>query len=189
MSRTRILLCLLIVVASLLFGVDLATGDMAISYREIWESLCGVQSNEMVSEVVMKIRLTRALVAIVAGAALTVAGLQMQTIFRNPLAEPYLLGVSAGAGLGVSLYLLGASIFGVAMAASWQSFGVAGAAWCGSMAVMVVMMVVSQRVKDIMIVLVLGMMLGSAISAVVVILQYLSDESALKAFVVWTMGS
>lgn len=75
------------------------------------------------------------------------------------------------------------------MGGVWQMFGVAGAAWLGSMAVMMLMMAVSHRVKDIMVVLVLGMMLGSAISAVVMVLQYLGTESALKAFVVWTMGS
>ncbi len=193
MFGNRSLFALLSLLALLLFGVDLLTGDMRLSAAQVWDSLRGTEADAMVRDVVLKIRLSRALVALVAGAALSVAGLQMQTIFRNPLAEPYLLGVSAGAGLGVSIYLLGtsfvAALFGAGVAAGWQGFGVAGAAWCGAMAVMLLMIYVSRRVKDIMIVLVLGMMLGSAIGAVVMILQYLSDESALKAFVVWTMGS
>ncbi len=192
-NREKILFATLAAFALVLFVANLMTGDMKLSFAQIWNSIMGTEAEAMVREVVIKLRLTRALVALVAGAALTVAGLQMQTIFRNPLAEPYLLGVSAGAGLGVSIYLLGISLFtalfGVGVAASVQSFGIAGAAWCGSMAVMLLMIVVSHKVKDIMIVLVLGMMLGSAISSIVMILQYLSEESALKAFVIWTMGS
>ncbi len=187
--RDYIIFSALVILAIILFVVDLSIGDTRISISQIWASIRGTEPDAMVSDVVTKIRLTRALVAVVAGAALAVAGIEMQTIFRNPLAEPYLLGVSAGAGLGVSIYLLGASILGVAMGGFWLSGGVAGAACIGSMAVMTLMMAVSHKVKDIMVVLVLGMMLGSAISAVVMILQYLSTESALKAFVVWTMGS
>ncbi len=187
--RQKIILTALAILALLLFVVDLMIGDMDISLSQIWGAITGSETDPMVRDIVLKIRLTRTFVAVVVGAALTVAGLEMQTIFRNPLAEPYLLGVSAGAGLGVSLFLLGSSLFGGVMVGLGMSLGIAGAAWVGSMVVMMVMMAVSHRMKDIMVILVLGMMLGSAISSVVMILQYLSTESALKAFVIWTMGS
>ncbi|MFI3305504.1 MAG: iron ABC transporter permease [Rikenellaceae bacterium] len=187
--RSKMLLLALTLTAFLLLLVDLCVGDMELSVAQVWGALVGSGDDPVAREVVIRLRLVRSLVAVVAGAALTVAGVLMQTIFRNPLAEPYLLGVSAGAGLGVSLLLLGSSIFGAALSGFWLSFGIAGAAWCGAMAVMMLMMVLSQKIKDIMVILVLGMMLGSAISAVVMVLQYLGTESALKAFVLWTMGS
>ena len=113
----------------------------------------------------------------------------MQTLFRNPLAGPYVLGVSSGAGLGVALFLLGAPLLGVAGHSFVRSLGVAGAAWLGSALVLAIVMAVSRRIKDIMVILILGMMFGSGISSIVEILQYLSSEAALKSFVIWTMGS
>lgn len=115
-----------------------------------------------------------------AGAALTVSGLQMQTLFRNPLAGPYVLGISSGASLGVAL---------VVLAGIGSSLGIAGAAWIGAAAVLIVIAAVGQRIKDIMVILILGMMFSSGVSAVVQILQYISREDALKTFVIWTMGS
>ncbi len=179
----------LLLLAIVLFMVDLMVGDMQISLVEVWRSIFGGDVEPMVRDVVLKIRLTKAIVAVVVGVALSIAGLQMQTLFQNPLAEPYLIGVSAGAGLGVSIFLLGAPLFGAVAWISAFQFGVAGAACLGAFAMMAVMMAVSSRIKDIMVVLVLGMMLGSAISAVVMILQYMSNEAALKAFMIWTMGS
>ena len=115
-----------------------------------------------------------------AGAALSVSGLQMQTLFRNPLAGPYVLGISSGAGLGVAL---------VVLAGAGSSIGIAGAAWLGTPAVLAMIAAVGHRIKDIMVILILGMMFSSGVSAIVQILQYLSDEDSLKSFVIWTMGS
>ena len=120
---------------------------------------------------------------------MAVSGLQMQTLFRNPLAGPYVLGVSSGASLGVAIFILGAPLLGVASSPMLSSLGVAGAAWIGSAAVLALVAAVSRRIKDIMVILILGMMIGSAVSAIVQILQYMSNEEALKSFVVWTMGS
>ena len=113
----------------------------------------------------------------------------MQTLFRNPLAGPYVLGVSSGASLGVALFLLGAPLLGIAGHSFVQSLGIIGAAWLGAALVLAVVMAVSHRIKDIMVILILGMMFSSGVGSVVEILQYLSDEAALKAFVIWTMGS
>lgn len=131
-------------------------------------------------EIVLNIRLIKAVVALLAGAALSVSGLQMQTLFRNPLAGPYVLGISSGASLGVAL---------VVLAGVGSSIGIAGAAWLGAAVVLLVIAAVGHRIKDIMVILILGMMFSSGVSAVVQILQYLSKEEALKAFVIWTMGS
>ncbi len=188
-SRNTILFILLAVAIVALFVADLAIGSTDISIGSVWAALTGGDCEEATRDIVLKIRLVKAVMAIMAGAALAVSGLQMQTLFRNPLAGPYVLGVSSGASLGVAMFLLGAPLLGIASLPVVQLLGMAGAAWIGSGLILMAIMALSRRIKDIMVILILGMMVGSAIGAVVEILQYLSNENALKSFVVWTMGS
>lgn len=187
-GRTAILFALLALLCGVLFVVDIAVGSVAISFGEVVRTLLGEGSAEMRS-IVLDIRLVRAVMAILAGAALSVSGLQMQVLFRNPLAGPYVLGVSAGASLGVALFLLGAPLLGLTISPVMQSLGTAGAAWIGSAVVLVLVVALSRRIKDIMVMLILGIMLSSGVGAVVEILQYFSNEASLKSYVVWTMGS
>ena len=187
-GRTTILFVLLAVLCAVLFVADVAVGSVAISLGDVVNALLGKGSAEMRS-IVLDIRLVRALTAILAGAALSVSGLQMQILFRNPLAGPYVLGVSAGASLGVALFVLGAPLLGVAISPALQSIGTAGAAWIGSAVVLLLVVALSRRIKDIMVMLILGIMLSSGVGAVVEILQYFSNEASLKSYVVWTMGS
>ena len=189
MTRNRLLFIALSLACVALFLADLALGSTDIALRDVWASLTGGQVDEVVRDIVLKIRLTKAVVAVAAGAALAASGLAMQTLFRNPLAGPYVLGVSSGASLGVALFLLGAPLLGVAGGSAMQTVGLAGAAWIGSALILAMVLAVSRRIKDIMVILILGMMFSSAVDSIVQILQYLSNESALKAFVVWTMGS
>ena len=179
-------LALLIVV---LFALDLAVGSVSIPLREVWASLTGGEVAASTAKIVRSIRLVKAVVALLAGAALAVSGLQMQTLFRNPLAGPYVLGISSGASFGVALLLLGAPLLGLGGSSLIASFGMAGAAWVGAAVILTMVAVLSRRIKDIMVILILGMMCSSGIDAVVQILQYLSSEGALKSFVIWTMGS
>lgn len=190
-KRNAILFVALSVATLLLFVVDLAVGSVAIPLDEVWRGLWGsVGEGDAMGMIVRNFRLPKAVMALLAGAALSTVGLQMQTLFRNPLAGPYVLGVSSGASLGVSIMLLGLPLLGISAANPVvQNVGVAGAAWIGSAAIMVVVMAVTSRIKNIMTVLILGMMFGSAASALVEIMQYLSPEGALKSYVVWTMGS
>lgn len=189
MSRQALLFLLLTLLTVALLIADLLVGSVEIPAREVWAALTGNGTDPAITDIVLKIRLLKALTALFAGAALAASGLQMQTLFRNPLAGPFVLGISSGAGLGVALFLLGAPLLGVASHSFVQSLGVAGAAWVGSALVLLVIMTVSRRIKDIMVILILGMMFGSGVSSVVEILQYLSNEAALKSFVIWTMGS
>lgn len=189
MTRNTLLFLLLALATLGLFLADLAVGSVSIPLREVWAALTGDACDETVRDIVLRFRLLKAVTALAAGAALAASGLQMQTLFRNPLAGPYVLGISSGAGLGVALFLLGAPLLGVAGHSFVQSLGIAGAAWIGAAAVMLVITAVSRRIKDIMVILILGMMFGSGVSSVVEILQYLSSEAALKSFVIWTMGS
>lgn len=187
--RTVILFLVLSLLTVALFVADLLVGSVDVPLREVWAALTGGECDPTVRDIILKIRLLKAITAIFAGAALAASGLQMQTLFRNPLAGPYVLGISSGAGLGVALFLLGAPLLGVSAHSFIQSLGIAGAAWIGAALVLVVVMAVSRRIKDIMVILILGMMFGSGISSIVEILQYLSSEAALKSFVIWTMGS
>lgn len=179
-------LALLIVV---LFALDLAVGSVSIPLREVWASLTGGEVAASTVKIVRSIRLVKAVVALLAGAALAVSGLQMQTLFRNPLAGPYVLGISSGASFGVALLLLGTPLLGLGGSSLIASFGMAGAAWVGAAVILTMVAILSRRIKDIMVILILGMMCSSGIDAVVQILQYLSSEGALKSFVIWTMGS
>ena len=170
-----------------LFVADMATGAVDIPFSRVVAALSGGECPETIAKIVINIRLVKAIVALLAGAALAVSGLEMQTLFRNPLAGPYVLGISSGASLGVALFLLGAPVLG--LSGYMASIGVAGAAWIGSALVLAVIAFVGQRITDIMVILILGIMFSSGVSAIVQVLQYLSHEDALKAFVIWTMGS
>lgn len=187
--RTAILFAILSLLTAALFTADLLVGSVAVAPRDIWAALTGGACDPALRDIILKIRLLKAVTALFAGAALAASGLQMQTLFRNPLAGPYVLGISSGAGLGVALFLLGAPLLGVSAHSFVQSLGIAGAAWLGAALVLFIVMAVSRRIKDIMVILILGMMFGSGVSSVVEILQYLSSEAALKSFVIWTMGS
>lgn len=187
-SRSRILFILLTALVVVLFAADMMVGSVGISAKDVLTALMG-GGDPVTRKIVIDIRLMKAIVAILAGAALSVSGLQMQTLFRNPLAGPYVLGVSSGASLGVALFILGAPLLGIGGSAWLSTVGVAGAAWIGAAAILAVVAAVSQRIKDIMVILILGMMASSGVSAIVQILQYMSNEEALKSFVIWTMGS
>lgn len=166
---------------------DMLIGSEPIPVREIVSSLWGDVSVEY-ETIIYKIRMPKVIVAIVSGMALSASGLLMQTLFRNPLAGPYVLGINSGASLGVALFTLAMPM--IAVQTPWlYDMGLTGMAWIGSAAILLMVMVLSRRIRNISVILILGMMLGSAISAVVGILQYMGTEESLKAFVVWTMGS
>jgi len=174
-----------------LFILDIVLGSVRLPVKEVIKLLLtGETDHPEYATIVYRFRIPKALTALFAGLALSVSGLQMQTIFRNPLAGPFVLGISAGASLGVAILVMGVTSFALV-----SQIGVLGnwmivlSAWLGSGLILFLILAISLRVKDIMTILILGIMFGSATSAVVSILQYFSNESMLKAFIVWTMGS
>ena len=179
-SRSVLLFTALAALTLFLFLLDLAVGAVPVPLGDVWAALTGGDCPRATAKIILNIRLIKAVVALLAGAALSVSGLQMQTLFRNPLAGPYVLGISSGASLGVAL---------VVLAGVGSSIGIAGAAWLGAALVLVVIAAVGHRIKDIMVILILGMMFSSGIGAVVQILQYVANDESLKMFVVWTMGA
>lgn len=186
--RSTILIVAGILLTAAAFCADIVFGSVSIRLQDVLSAVFGGQADEYASRIIMRFRIPKAVTALLAGAALGASGLQMQTLFRNPLAGPYVLGISSGATLGVAIFLLGAPLLG--QDSQWiRDIGMTGAAWAGAACVFLMITAVSRRIKDIMVILILGMMFGSVAGAVVEILQYFSAESAVKSFVVWTMGS
>lgn len=179
MKRTPIFV-LLALLSMTLFAVDICIGSVTIPPGDILAALTGRPVDDKTYTIIIDIRLIKALTALIAGIALSVSGLQMQTLFRNPLAGPYVLGLSSGASLGVALLLL---------TGAGSALGIAGAAMAGAAVVMGLLLLANERIRDIMTLLILGILFSSAIGAVVQILQFVSHEQELKAYVVWTMGS
>lgn len=183
---------LLTVVLVLLLILDLLSGSVRISLQQSFSALFDPASSDpQIAAIFYQFRLPKAITAVLAGAALSVAGLQMQTIFRNPVAGPDILGISSGSSLGVALFVLSTGWFfkGSPLFSVTGSWGVVLAAWLGAGAMMTLIVLMASRMKDLMTVLILGILISSAILAVVSVLQYFSNESSLKSFIVWTMGS
>ncbi len=174
----------------LLFVVDLLTGAALLPVADVWSALTGSSGvPDYVQAVVLNFRLPKAIAALLAGMALSVSGLQMQTIFRNPLADPYVLGISSGSGFGVALFVLGSGFWGVSSLLWVQNLGMTLAGWMGAFVMLAVITAVSARLRDTMSMLVMGIMVGGAVSALVGVMQYFSEATALKTYVLWTMGS
>jgi len=184
-SRSIFIIYFLGLLLIALFLLDLRMGSLSITLREILGFLTGRDSLSEQQELILtRFRLPRVATALMAGAALPVCGLQMQTLFRNPLAGPYVLGISSGASFGAALVVLGAGATGIV--ATWS---LAIAAWIGAGSVMLLLLFVSLRIKDVMTILILGIMFSSGLAAIISIMQYFSQAAALKSFVIWSMGS
>ena len=192
---------------------DLMIGAADISLKDIYLSLTGRAPDIKTSRIVIDIRLMKTLTAVIAGAAISVSGLMMQTLFRNPLAGPFVLGISSGASFGAACFTLGAGLLGASGAIGngifgasgaiengisggsgilvniGSSLGLAGSAWIGAAAVLAIIAFAGHRIKDIMVILILGIMLGSGFDALVQVMEYASDETSLKSYIIWTMSS
>jgi iron complex transport system permease protein len=182
------LLTLLLAVA---FVLQLLFGSVSIPLAEVLKALSGGEvNNEAWKNIILESRLPGALAAMFAGAGLSVSGLQMQTMFRNPVAGPYVLGISAGASLGVALLILASSVFGVNQSVHlFSGWSVILAAGAGALLIFFVNFFISFRLNDVVAILIIGLMIGGGISALIEIMQSLSSNEALKKYVLWTFGS
>jgi iron complex transport system permease protein len=186
-SRLRSILILvsLVLLLVVLVLADIRLGSIRITFADMARHLAQIEPLTDPQLVILtKFRLPRVAVALLAGASLPLCGLQMQTLFRNPLAGPYVLGISSGASFGAALVVLGTGAAG--LVATWS---LALAAWTGAGMVMLLLLFVSFRIKDGLTILILGIMFSSGLAAVISIMQYFSQADALKSFVIWSMGS
>ena len=186
---------MLLIMASifLFFFLNLVLGSVSIPLRAVWNILWGTGTESVIwQNIIWKSRVPQALTALAAGAGLSVSGLQMQTVFRNPLAGPSVLGISSGASMGVAfVVLLSGSLGGVAL----SKLGFMGeialtiAAIAGSLSIMALIVFVSQKVRGNVTLLIIGVMIGYIANAVIGVLKFFSVEEDIRAYVIWGLGS
>jgi iron complex transport system permease protein len=175
-----------------MIALDLLIGSVHIPMKDVFDILGGgLSTNPGWETIVLEFRVPKAVTAILAGSGLGISGLLMQTIFRNPLAGPFVLGISSGASLGVALLILAGSAFGIAITqltllGSWTTVM---AAIAGSSLVMLLIVVVSVSIRDGMTLLIIGLMVGSLSGALVSVLQYFSEAREIQSFLIWTFGN
>nr|WP_315214461.1 iron ABC transporter permease [uncultured Flavobacterium sp.] len=174
-----------------LFLINISLGSVSIPVKEVFNSLTGgVSSKETWEYIIINYRLPKAIAAILTGMGLAISGLLMQTLFRNPLAGPYVLGLSSGASLGVAMVILGAAFLPSFLSTFLlSSYGIVIASSLGSFLVLLAVLVVSQQLRDTMAILIVGLMFGSLTSAIVGTLTYFSTAEQLQKFTFWSMGN
>lgn len=193
MRRTITLYIIILGLIVLFFFLNLALGTVSIPLSSIGNIVMGGDGeSEIWQNIIWKSRFPQTMTALFAGAGLSISGLQMQTIFRNPLAGPSELGISSGASLGVAfIILLSGNIGGVAL--SQLGFvgevAVSVAAICGAMVVMLIIVGISQRIKGNVILLIIGVMIGYIATAIIGVLKFFSNDEDVRAYVIWGLGS
>lgn len=187
MKRPLLVILILAILTLLGFVLDVALGSVSLSMGEVFSALSQLPESSNAATIIWYFRIPKALTCLLAGGALAVAGLVMQTLFRNPLAGPDALGLTAGAGLMVAITLL--TGLPVALTAVGQSWSLAMAASAGSLLVFLMMILFSRKMTDPVGLLILGLMTAAVTSSLVNVLQYFSRAEELQSFVIWTMGS
>ena len=186
--RSQFLALTLILV--ICFFLNISLGSISIPIESVFRELFGSSNNETWQVIIRDFRLPKAITAILVGSGLGISGLLMQTLFRNPLAGPFVLGISSGASLGVAIVILGSGLFGGVLATYLISkWSIVIAASIGSFLVLLAVLAVSSRVRDTMAILIIGLMFGSITAAVVSVLSYFSTAEQLQQYIFWGFGS
>lgn len=190
-QRNILLFSLLGLGLIVLFFVNISFGSITIPFKEVYNSLTGGQASKSTWEyIIINYRLPKAMTAVLVGMGLSISGLLMQTLFRNPLAGPYVLGLSSGASLGVAFVILGAAFMPAFISSILLSpYGIVLASTMGSSIVLLAVLLVSHRLRDTMAILIVGLMFGSFTSAIVGTLTYFSTAEQLQKFTFWSMGT
>lgn len=190
-KKWRITFMVLLLTLFLAFTLSLTLGSVSIPVGFVIDYLFGIADKQVWINIIENFRLPKAITAILAGSALAISGLQMQTLFRNPLAGPFILGISSGAGLGVALVIfLGIWLGGfVGLSGIGRSWLLVGASGLGSFLVLSIVLFASFRIRSGVSLLIIGLMFGSAVSALVSILQFFSQAENIQAYVIWSFGS
>jgi iron complex transport system permease protein len=190
-TRNTILFSSLIVLLILALLLNISLGQVAIPIKEVFKSLLGFSANKATWEyIILDFRLPKAIMAILAGIGLSISGLLMQTLFKNPLAGPYVLGLSSGSSLGVAFVILGAGLLPSFLSNFLlSSYGIILASCIGSFLILLLVLLVSHRLRDTMTILIVGLMFSSFTSAIVSVLTYFSSAEQLQKFTFWSLGS
>lgn len=187
-KKQFILLSILLVV---LFFVNISLGSVSIPFKNIFNTLSGgTASKESWGTIILNFRLPKAITAILVGSGLSVAGLLMQTLFRNPLAGPFVLGISSGASLGVALLILGSSLFGgFFLTNSLSNLSLPVASSLGAFLVLSAVIIAANKVRNTMSILIIGLMFGSLTAAIISVLAYFSEAEQIQQYLFWSFGS
>lgn len=171
--------------------LNLSLGQVAIPFKEVIKSLLGSNASKDTWEyIIINFRLPKAITAILVGIGLSISGLLMQTLFRNPLAGPYVLGLSSGSSLGVAFVILGAGAMPIVLSDFLlSSYGIIIASCLGSFAVLMLVLLISKFLRDTMTILIAGLMFSSFAGAIVSVLSYFSSAEKLQKFTFWSLGS
>ena len=190
-NKNTLLFLSLILGVVLLFLLNISLGSITIPVKDIFNSIFnGSCSKESWNYIILNYRLPKAIVAILVGIGLSISGLLMQTLFRNPLAGPYVLGLSSGASLGVAIVILGAAFLPPILSVFFlSSYGIILASSAGSFLVLLSVLAIAQRLRDTMAILIVGLMFGSLTSAIVGSLTYFSTAEQLQKFTFWSLGN
>ena len=190
-NRNTILFSSLSLLLLLTFLLNISLGQVAIPLKEVFKSLFGGHTSKETWEyIIVNFRLPKAITALLVGIGLSVSGLLMQTLFRNPLAGPYVLGLSSGSSLGVAFVILGAGFLPSFFAQFLlSSYGIILASCLGSLLVLVMILIVSQSLRDTMSILIVGLMFSSFTGAIVSVFTYFSSAEQLQKYTFWSMGS
>jgi iron complex transport system permease protein len=182
---------LLSVFLMVLFVLNISLGSVAIPFKDILNTLIGnTAAKESWQTIILHFRLPKAITAILVGSGLSVAGLLMQTLFRNPLAGPFVLGISSGASLGVALLILGSSLFGsFFLVNSISNWSLPVASSLGAFLVLSAVIIAANKVRNTMSILIIGLMFGSLTSAIISVLAYFSEAQQIQQFLFWSFGS
>ena len=175
----------------ILFYLNISFGSVSIPFKDIFNSIFGGNvSKDSWETIIINFRIPKAITAILVGSGLSVCGLLMQTLFRNPLAGPFVLGISSGASLGVAVLILGSSVFGgILLTNSLSQWSLPLAASLGAFLVLSAVIIAANRVRNTMSILIIGLMFGSLTSAVISVLAYFSVADKIKQFLFWSFGS
>ncbi len=188
-NRTSLLFLVCLLFLGMIFLLNLSLGSVEIGFSEVfWGLITDHWEKESYREIVLNFRLPKALVAILVGIGLSLSGLQMQTFFRNPLAGPYVLGISSGAGFGVAILLLAGSALGFTVGAI-SPWSTAFAGVFGAGGILLLVSAVAWRVRDSMTLLIVGVMFGATVSALISVMSYFSQAESLKLYTIWSLGS
>ena len=187
----RNIFILLIIVLLIISFINISLGSVNIPLKQLFLTLInGEVEKESWRTIILNYRLPKAITAIIVGSGLSISGLLMQTLFRNPLAGPFVLGISSGASLGVAILILGASFLGANITSyAFTNFGIAVAASLGSFMVLLAVMLAAIKVRNTMSILIIGLMFGSITSSVISVLAYFSSASELQQYMFWSFGS
>lgn len=181
----------LLLVLLLCLGLNISLGSVSISVIDTLNIIFGSDITESSnSYIIWNYRIPKALTAILVGSGLALSGLLMQTLFRNPLAGPYVLGISSGASLGAALLIMGSSLFsGFMTFSAFNDIALAVASSLGSFLVLLIVLTVAVKVKDTMALLIIGLMFGSITGAIVSVLSYFTKAEKLQQYIFWEFGS